>query len=240
MGGRSPGHLLVLGTDTGVGKTWLSAALVGLLQRRGRPAGWLKPLGTEAMDTPEGRAQPDAVFVRERTGLSTPYHQMVPVLADLPAAPAEALKAEGRELDYPGLVATCRRRLAGPETMVIEGVGGPLVPIGAGRLFIELARDLAAENNLALVLVARPGLGTINHTLLALRELDRAGLDCRGFFFSGPGDDITSATNAGWISSFHPAPFRGRLPDGQNLAWPDFLDRAEAALDLSGLPGFDG
>ncbi len=226
--------LFVIGTDTEVGKTVVSAVLVGLLHRRGVAAGWLKPLGAGAVETPEGPASPDAVFVKERTGLSQPYAELCPVLAQAPAAPAQALSLEGRELDWEGLKALCRQRLQGGP-LIVEGVGGLLVPIGAGRLL----SDLAVELNLPCLVVARPGLGTINHTLLTLRELDRLGLTVAGFLFSGPGQPEAAQANAEWISRFHPARFRGWLPEGLEMDWDQFLYLAEESLDLTDLPGFD-
>lgn len=225
--------LFILGTDTDVGKTVVSAGLVSLLRRRGIDCGWLKPLGTGAEPTPEGPASPDAIYIRDKTGLTEPYADLCPVLADFPAAPAESLRREGRELDWAGLIDLCRAKLDSGRPYIVEGVGGLMVPLGAGKLL----SDLIAKLDLPCLVVARPGLGTINHTLLTLHQLDRLGAEIRGFVFSGSGEAEAVQSNADWISRFHPAPYLGWLPDGTDLAWDKFIARASQALDLDLLWG---
>jgi len=230
--------LFVVGTDTEVGKTYLSAVLVGLLARGGKGAGYLKPVGSGAEATPDGPASPDALFVARRVPLSQPPQALCPVLAQAPLAPAEALAAEGRRLDWESLLAACQARLAGAvkagEVVVVEGVGGLLVPLSEDRLAV----DLVVELDLPIVVVARPSLGTINHTLLTLAELRRRGRPAAGFVFSGPGEEEMARANARWIEAFGRTPFRGWLGDVDGLDWPKALDAAGAGLDLSGLPGF--
>lgn len=230
--------IFVVGTDTEVGKTYLSAVLVGLLNRDGVGAGYLKPVGSGAEATPDGPASPDALFVAQRVPLVQPPQALCPVLAQAPLAPAEALAVEGRRLDWESLLTACQDRLAAAaeagEVVIVEGIGGLLVPLSQDRLAIDLVTAL----DLPVIVAARPSLGTINHTLLTLAELRRRGRPAAGFVFSGPGEEEMARANARWIEAFGRTPFRGWLGDVDGLDWPDVLDAAGADLDLSGLPGF--
>ncbi len=232
---RPSSGLFVAGTDTEVGKTFVSAVLTGLARRRGVAAGWLKPVGSGALAAADGPASPDALFVVEQVGLADRPEDLCPVLAAAPLAPAEALAREGRDLDWPTLLAECKARLARAETTFVEGVGGLLVPLSERRLLVDLMAALA----LPVLVVARPGLGTINHTLLTLAELKRRRLKTSGFVFSGAGGAAAVRANAGWIERFSGVFYRGWLRPRGEAGWEEFLDQAEKSLTLRGLPGFE-
>jgi dethiobiotin synthetase len=164
----------VTGTDTGVGKTVLSAAIVAALRAQGSDAVGLKPVVTGTDDPPPAPWPAD--------------HELLAMVSELPVeqinfsaygpavSPHLAAELSGRPVERAALVAAIRRTGAEHEFVVVEGVGGLLVPLGAGYG----VRELAGELGLALVLVARPGLGTINHTLLTLEVARGSGLDVAG------------------------------------------------------------
>lgn len=235
---EKPPGLFIAGTDTEVGKTYLSAVLVGLLKRLGRKAGYLKPVGSGAVDRASGPVSPDALFVVEQTGLASQAKDLCLILAKAPLAPAEALVLEGKILDWLALLTTCRQRLetarAAGEVVIVEGVGGLLVPLSPKHLVADLIEALG----LPVLVVSRPSLGTINHSLLTLNELVRRGCPVAGFVFSGPGDQALDQANARWIEAFSQTRFRGWLPERRGASWEKVLDLAEASLDLKGLPGF--
>lgn len=162
----------VSGTDTGVGKTVAACALVRGLRARGLDLGVMKPI-----ETGVGAAGPlDAQALREAAGVDDPLDEICPQQFSLPAAPNVAAAAEGREVDL-DLLSQCFAQLAGRHAlMVVEGAGGLLVPIADA---CDMG-DLAGQLGLPVIVVARMGLGTINHTLLTLRELDRRGLALAG------------------------------------------------------------
>jgi len=149
--------LFVTATDTGVGKTYLSAAIAAELRAQGLTVGVAKPVLT-GLDDP-------GPHDHELLGAEPAYTFRPPV------SPHLAAELAGVEIDPAALVANARAAAEGNDVVVVEGVGGLLVPLAADYT----VRDLATELGLPLVVAARPALGTINHTRLTLeaaRDLD--------------------------------------------------------------------
>jgi dethiobiotin synthetase len=166
--------LFVTGTDTGVGKTVLSAALVAAMRAERVPVRAYKPVLT-GMDEPvEGSWPRDHELLGEAAGMSP--EAVAPLRFGPATSPHLAAELAGVAIEPADLLAGARALAdqAGPDgLLVVEGVGGLLVPLCDGYA----VRELAAELRLALVIAARPGLGTINHTLLTLEAARAAGLN---------------------------------------------------------------
>jgi dethiobiotin synthetase len=159
--------LFITGTDTGVGKTCVAAALLRLALRCGRRPRPFKPVETGCDPLPR-----DALLLWEAAGRPIPLAQVCPYPLALPAAPAAAARAEGAIIDPADLAGRARVAAAGGNFLVVEGAGGLLVPYRGSMT----AADLAALLALPVLLVARTALGTINHTALTLSEISRRGL----------------------------------------------------------------
>lgn len=160
----------VTGTDTGVGKTVLTAAIVSALRARGDAVRALKPVITGLDDPADPDWPPDHELLARVAGC-TP--EQVTLARYGPAvSPHLAVELSGRGLALDELVAGIRSAAAPGEALIVEGVGGLLVPLDAGFS----VRDLAREVGLPLLVAARPGLGTINHTLLTLEAARVFGL----------------------------------------------------------------
>ena len=166
-----PRPIAVLGTDTGVGKTALAAGLCGALNSRGWRVAAIKPLAT---GVPSGEAGEDAELLAEATGADP--HGCVLETFELPRSPLAAARAEGRMIDVDGLAARVLARLAWCDALIVEGVGGVLVPLAPGRTVRDLVRRLDAP----VLLAARPGLGTLNHTAMSVEACRIAGLEVIG------------------------------------------------------------
>ena len=165
--------LFVTGTDTEAGKTVLSACLLAAMRAAGEKVRACKPVLT-GTDEPAGGGWPaDDVLLAGAAGMRP---EEVALMRFGPAvSPHLAAELAGEPIDPQELLAGVRARLAGAGTLVVEGVGGLLVPI-AGAWTV---RDLAAGLALPLLVAARPGLGTISHTLLTLEAARAAGLEVR-------------------------------------------------------------
>jgi dethiobiotin synthetase len=166
--------LLVTGTDTGVGKTVVSAGLLRLAARTGLRLVPFKPAETGCLrDRPA-----DAIALRSAAGRSDlPIDLVCPHRFRPPVAPAAATSALGAPaLTLAGLTAAARRAARAGDALLVEGAGGLLTPY-ARRLTIA---DLAARLRLPVILIARNALGTINHTALAAAELRRRDLPLLG------------------------------------------------------------
>jgi dethiobiotin synthetase len=168
--------LFVTGTDTGVGKTVLSACLVATMRAAGEPVRAYKPVVTgleEATDSQQPDAwPPDHVLLGAAAGMEP--EDVSPLRFGPAVSPHLAAELAGVEIDPSELLAAARASGA-DATLVVEGVGGLLVPLAP----VYTVLDFAGELSLPLVIAARPGLGTINHTLLTLHAARERGLDVR-------------------------------------------------------------
>jgi dethiobiotin synthetase len=152
--------IFVTGTDTGVGKTLVSRALIAAFRKAGRKVGAMKPI-----ETGVGEEGPlDAIALRAAAGVTDPLEAICPQRFALPAAPNVAARAENREVDLASIDAAYNRVTNGRDLVIVEGAGGLLVPVRDDMTMAELGRRLG----LPLLVVARASLGTINHTSLTL------------------------------------------------------------------------
>lgn len=168
--------LFVSATDTGVGKSVLSASLLAAMRAAGEPVRAFKPVVTGLQEPEQDPAQlpwpPDHELLGAAAGMAG--EDVAPLRYGPAVSPHLAAALAGQRVDVEMLLARARA-LAGEGTLIAEGVGGLLVPLeGAFSVC-----DLVAALGLALLIAARPGLGTINHTLLTLGAARRAGLDVR-------------------------------------------------------------
>ena len=161
--------VFVTGTDTEVGKTVVAAALVAALAAAGARVGAYKPVVT-GLDEPAGDKPPDHELLAACAGMEP--EAVGPVRFGPPVSPHLAAELAGTTVDPGDLVAAAHAAAEGRDALVAEGVGGLLVPLAHGYLVRDLAHDLG----LPLVVASRPGLGTINHTLLTLEAARTAGL----------------------------------------------------------------
>jgi dethiobiotin synthetase len=205
--------LFVTGTDTGVGKTTVGVGLLAAWRRRGLKLAALKPAETGCMPRHGESLWPeDAGRLRDAAGLlDIPIHQVCPNRYALPAAPSVAARREQRPFDLDAVV-HARDTLAAsaPDVLLIEGAGGLLVPYGQGRTAVDLALALAP---LAMLIVARAGLGTINHTALTVAELRRRNLPIVGVVLNRvrAESDVSEEDNAHEITALTGVPVLGTV-----------------------------
>jgi len=165
---------LVTGTGTGVGKTAVAAAIVAALRAKGRSAAAFKPVVTGLDERPEPGWPPDHELLATAAGTSP--EAVAPLLFGPAVSPHLAAELAGTQIDPGQLVAAAHRAGDGCEVLVVEGVGGVLVPLTTSYSVRDMASDLA----LPIVVAAAPGLGTINHTLLTLEAIRAACLELLG------------------------------------------------------------
>ena len=180
--------LLVTGTDTGIGKTVVAAALVLALRHRGIRAVGFKPVET-GIDPGEVA---DSEVLRQASGVHEPLAEPLLRLPD-PLAPAVASERAGRPLDATAVEVRLRSLREAGYTVVVEGAGGVLVPLA----WDYTAADLASRQGLSAVVVARAGLGTLNHVMLTAEALQARGIGLRGVVLNGRHDppDLAEQTN---------------------------------------------
>jgi dethiobiotin synthetase len=162
--------LFVTGTGTGVGKTIVSAALLAALRDAGEQVRAYKPVVT-GLAEPPGAWPPDHELLALAAGMSP--EQVAPLRFGPAVSPHLAGSLANEPIDAVTLVERARATANAGETLIVEGVGGLLVPLADNFT----VRDLAVELALPVLIAASPGLGTINHTLLTIEAARAAKLD---------------------------------------------------------------
>lgn len=198
----------ITGTDTGVGKTFVTRLLLKSLRESGLDAVGYKPISCGDRD--------DATLLAAASG-DLPLADVNPVHFATPLSPYVAALLEGRSID-PAVLVESYHRLASIHTKVIvEGAGGWEVPIAPNYRISDLAADLA----LPVVLVAANRLGALNHILLTAAAIRATGLTCAGIILNQLGDELDTAmiTNKGVVEDLTGLPLLDHLIHGQ-----DFID----------------
>lgn len=201
--------IFVTATDTSVGKTFICGLLLRYLLDQGVRAGYQKWASTGGDDPPA-----DLVHVLARAGVDYDpglLDQQVPYRFRLPASPHLAAAMEKRRIEPEVIVDQYTRLADRYEVLIVEGVGGLLVPL---RRDLLLA-DLVARLGLPALVVARSGLGTINHTLLTLEGLRNRAIPVLGVIFSDAADDenqVLVEDNMRTIAEIGQVRVLGRLP----------------------------
>jgi dethiobiotin synthetase len=191
--------IFVTGTDTGVGKTTVSSAIVAALHRRGWKVGVLKPAETGCPSGLDGRLLPqDAAQLRYFSGCQLDLHTVCPAALQEPLAPLVAARRQGRCIDIEKLVRAHAAAAATHDITLVEGAGGLLVPIAPSVTFA----DLAARLNARCLVVVGSKLGAINHALLTLRYAQLIGLPVLGYVvnFLTAEPDVAARTNVGVLT----------------------------------------
>lgn len=220
----------ITGTDTGVGKSIVSAALIGALRSMGHDACGMKPVESGC----EGSAV-DGQMLRDASGIDEPMGLITPFTFKAPLAPLSAARLEGRTVDKEMILGAARELASRHEALVVEGVGGFLVPLADDGY---LVRDLALDLALPVIVVSTPFLGTVNHTLLTVEAVRGAGLEMAGVVFcqnTDTDDKITAESSRSLVEEFTGMPLLGALPYMKGVHIGDISEAGRSCLNLARL-----
>jgi dethiobiotin synthetase len=203
-------NLFITGTDTGVGKTYVTAALLAELRRRGVRAAAFKPIACGA----GGRN--DARIYARHMDREQPLNVINPVWLRHALAPSVAANLERRRIDLRSVRASYKRLANEYSVVLVEGAGGLLVPIKRNYYVADLARELG----LPLLVVARLGLGTINHSLLTVLQAQAMGLKVKGIILNDTTGrrGLAEKTNVAEVPRLCRVPLLGVVSYGGNAA----------------------
>ena len=217
----------VTGTDTGVGKTLVTAALLRRLRESGIQVAGMKPIAAGSIAGPEGPANEDALLLQAESSTRQPYAVVNPWLFEPAIAPHIAADEAGLVIDTARIAAAHETLRAGADIVLAEGAGGFLVPLDARRNCAELPSLLGMD----VILVVGLRLGCLNHTLLTVEAIAARGLALAGWVGNhiDPGFARFDA-NVATLEARIPAPCLGLVP---HMARADV---ATAAAALSGAP----
>jgi dethiobiotin synthetase len=216
--------VFVTGTDTGVGKTYVSRLLLEGLRGRGIDAVGYKPVACGDRD--------DARMLAEASG-GLAEDEVNPVYLNTPVAPYVAGLLENRSVDPAELTAGYRKLAAAHSLVVVEGAGGWEVPLAPNYRISDLALALG----LPVIVVAVNRLGALNHILLTVDAIRAKGLRCAGVILNQLGDELDTAmiTNKGVVEDLCGAPLLEHLIHGQ-----DFIDASAIDALVPDLVGSGG
>lgn len=231
--------LFITGTDTGVGKTVVTAGLVASLRDSGMDIGVMKPI-----ETGFSLRSSDAVFLQEIAGVEDSLDSICPYRFKHPLSPFTAAKIENLSIRFERIGHVYEELQQSHQALLVEGAGGLLVPITRQ----EMMADLALYLKLPILIISRTGLGTINHTLLSVEVARWRGIEVAGVVFnhSSPRRGLAERTNPSVIRHFLNVPILGEIPyapflgregrDGEKISrWIEAnvdMDRIRSILHL--------
>jgi dethiobiotin synthetase len=209
--------IFITGTDTDVGKTVVSAGFALVLRERGMKVGVMKPVATGCYGGDERLVSPDAAFLMEAAQNEYPPLTS-PSRYRNPLSPNVAAMLEKKEVDVPNILKSYRQLQKHYDFMIVEGIGGLMVPLRKDYYVANLIRDMG----LPIVIVSHAGLGAINHTLLTVDAATIRGLEVKGIIFnrvSTTNCSTAELTNPKVIHDLSGVPILGSLPeiDGLNI-----------------------
>ncbi len=202
--------VFITGTDTDVGKSIVAAVIARLAVLSGRSTGVMKPVTSGCTLRGGVRISDDAELLAYGAGITILPPQATPYLLSAPLAPSVAAAREGVRIDMEKIAADYGILATEHDFTVVEGAGGLMVPLAGGLL----VADLILRLDLPVIVVARPGLGTVNHTLLTCLAARQMGITVVGTIISGYPDDPDDAEESAphLIGSLSGAPLLGIFP----------------------------
>jgi len=219
----------VTGTDTGVGKTLVTGALLRVLREDGHRVAGMKPIAAGSMAGPEGPANDDALLLQAESSARRPYADVNPWLFEPAIAPHIAAAEAGIEIELARIAAAHARLAAAADVVLAEGAGGFLVPLDAYRSCAEIPVLLRMD----MILVVGLRLGCLNHALLTAESIAARGLALAGWV--GNSVDPRFARREANLETLRtrlPAPCLGVVP------WMERPDVGAAARSLGGVSRF--
>jgi dethiobiotin synthetase len=200
----------VTGTDTGVGKTEVAASLCRYLGSRGFKVGVMKPFASGA-----GKFCSDAAILKKASHSRDRMKDISPLCLRYPLAPLTASRLEKRHINIERIMRALKKIASSSDLVIVEGIGGLMVPIKKERKKIMYLRDFIAATGLPVVVVSRPGLGTINHTVMTVELLKDASIKIAGIILNFPSrikKDLAVKTNPSVIEETTGVKILGILP----------------------------
>lgn len=210
----------ITGTDTGVGKSLVSAALIHALRNQGLQVAAMKPVASGCFETAEGRRNDDADQLLAAANISADYELACPYRLLSPIAPHLAAAEEGVRISVAHIMQCFRQLQSLADAIVVEGVGGWQVPLNERYDMPDLARQM----DLGVVIVVGGRLGCINHALLTAQAILASGLAVVGWVFNQVDPEMLQVAEV-------KETLRARMPGPliADIPWQDELDSAKLA-----------
>ncbi|MDY6862853.1 MAG: dethiobiotin synthase [Thermodesulfobacteriota bacterium] len=200
----------VIGTDTGVGKTVVTGSIAAYLCNKGLKVGVMKP-AESGCSIEDGKPVPeDTIYLKKMSGCSLSIDTINPYRFVLPLAPGIAAEMEGKEIKEEEIIQKFRIIKKEHDVTLVEGAGGLYVPIYENKLNSHLVLKLS----LPVIIVSRGNLGTINHTLLTVKQAQYLRMKICGVIinYTGPVESVAERTNPEVLKKYLNVPLLGVFP----------------------------
>ena len=233
--------IFITGTDTEIGKTVVAGGLAATLKAAGVNVGVMKPIASGGVEQAGRIVSEDAIFLKHAAQVDDALDLINPICLRHPLAPSVAAEIEGVSVDFQQIDEVFAQLCQRHEFMVVEGVGGLAVPICEEML----VADMAQRFQLPLLVVARPNLGTINHTVLTVEFARSYSLELHGIVLNASQEaskGLAEETNPNELARLTHLPILGTVPFDErlqgNTPHPDFLSQFIGEhIDWKGLVG---
>jgi len=199
--------IFITATDTEVGKTFITAGLGCAAQMKGVSVGISKPISAGGID--------DAIYYKKKLKLKDSIDSINPIKFKQPLSPYAAMKTENIKFDINMIRKSIRHFRGNRDLVLVEGLGGALAPIKKNYYIADLIKDL----NIPCLIIARAGLGTINHTLMTIEVLKKRKIKITGIIMNGfDGSEISQRSNAEVIEELSGVKIIGKIKARSTLA----------------------
>lgn len=207
--------IFITGTDTDIGKTFVSAGLVYLLASQAYKTGYFKPVLSGAREEGGKLIPGDTEFVTNIAGLNVDYEKLTPYIFKRPVSPHLAAQLESKLIDVEYIKKCFNSVKKEFDYLIVEGSGGLAVPLNEeGYMVVDLIKKLALD----IIVVARAGLGTINHTIQTVEYARSKGLNVKGIIINKyHEDDLCERDNVLTLKKLNIAPILGMVPETEDI-----------------------
>ena len=178
----------VTGTDTGVGKTAITAGIAGSLHKLGINVGIMKPIAT-GYPQKAGYKSSDVTILAEAAGIKDPEELINPVFLPIPTSPYDATKLLSVPIEMPSILTKFKKLLSLHDVMLIEGIGGVMTPITKNFFVADMIKAMAIET----IIVTRATLGTLNHTVMTCKTCKDYDIKVKGLVINNFDEKGSSA-----------------------------------------------
>ncbi|MEN2994122.1 MAG: dethiobiotin synthase [Thermodesulfovibrio sp.] len=234
----------ITGTDTAVGKTIVTAAILRSFIKKGLKVGAMKAIETGCINKDGILLPSDGMLLRDMAEMNDSLELITPIKLENPLSPLVASRIEEIEIDIDKIFKAFETLKKKYDYILVEGVGGLMVPINKEekkKSAYYFVRDLIKDMGLPVILVIRPTLGTINHTLLTLEALKNKKIPIKGYiinFSEPPKNDIAEKTNPQILKELVDVPCLGILPYLTELSKDKIGETAIKNFDINALISF--
>lgn len=202
--------IFIVGTDTDVGKTFVTTGLISLLKFYNKNTCYFKPVLSGAILKDEALIPGDTEFVKSITGIKEDNNTLTPYIFKNPVSPHLAATLENKKIELDVIKEKLKILTNKYDYIVAEGAGGLIVPLNAEGYMLS---DLILDLNMDIVIVAKAGLGTINHTLLTIEYAKKIGLKVKGIIINNYNSaKILEKDNIKMIENISKVPLLGVVP----------------------------